>query len=94
VHCYKIFGAIPLPFTPVARPKVKGNGGVFPCSILAASHGIGVFSHSIEEDPDDIRVLPPSQKWLVPIVSEYSHTQHQTTQMISEFYTFRNKGSS
>jgi hypothetical protein len=23
------FGPIPLPFTPVARPKVKGNGGLF-----------------------------------------------------------------
>ena len=55
------FGDIPLPFTAVAEPKVKGNGGEFPCSLAGASDGIGVFSRSLPEDPDDIGVLCPSQ---------------------------------
>ena len=46
---------------PVAEPKVKGNGGVFPCSILAASDGVGVFPHSIPDESDDVGVLSRSQ---------------------------------
>ena len=59
VHCYKIIGPTPLPTTPVARPKVNGNGGVLPCSILAASDGVGVFTHSIPDKSDDVGSFIP-----------------------------------
>ena len=87
------FGAIPLPFTHVAGPKVMGNGGEFPCSLSGASDGIGVFSLSLPEDPDDIGVYPfpynGSFQWNRSIptlnIPEYSPAVYRLLPMVSEY---------
>jgi len=70
VHCYIILGAIPLPFTPVARPKVKGTRRVIPFSITDDSNEIGVFRVPNTEQFQWYWSLSCFHYWTFPIISE------------------------